>query len=618
MNVMKEYHEPHENLLFNYREKDGKGYTYCPHCKKFVEMDLHYKDNYSRYNYVVPSNSIKLSDPVVVNTENEEVVTVEKTVTLKPVENKAEQKELVCTTPVGKYNIEFLYATCPECKNTFTKDDYRVQTLDRDYNATDYTPLNHVYVVRDTSKSGKKLLTVICLLTRHTCWNKKMQFEKVAYKIIFNLETGMTYATSMYYLKNKKPVFKGQQQYYNITYTPCLMLPFSNKAAHVVREALFEAKKEFCPYAKEPRDKADISELALFNRLPSIEARIMIGNLDARCGRSGIYREIRTIKSNTTDFYGDVFKLLKVKPNKTLRRYLISGGSYTSLKVMLKAFKQIDSIAKLNAYDFDKAHLPFLKAMINVYGETNTVNKILDISSSSNAFLFGGTVNNSDRLSPGYDFTDSAHMWKKIKSYGEEYVFPKKSTLREIHDDLSVQERKLRKKNKELKYSEEEIKRFHKETERFSLRFAKNTHELIEVGSSMGICVGSYDDRAYERYCDILLVTDKTNGYYVCCIERKEDYLEQIKACGNKVPEGELYEFINEWIDEIKINAGYDWRRAKEFYESKTTQYVHDGQKGAYFANIEIPTQEEYDKQRRIARTTPVNWDVQVNHIQVV
>lgn len=130
----------------------------------------------------------------------------------------------------------------------------------------------------------------------------------------------------------------------------------------------------------------------------------------------------------------------------------------------------------------------------------------------------------------------------------------KKVSLKNIHDTLSVMKKKAKNKNMVIPYEEINYT-LEKDIKDYKIRLAKDTHELITIGSLMGICVGSYGNRAVNKYCTIVYI--KQYNEYKCCIELRKGSIIQAKTKYNKLPEGELKKVILQWANEsnLKINT---------------------------------------------------------------
>lgn len=131
--------------------------------------------------------------------------------------------------------------------------------------------------------------------------------------------------------------------------------------------------------------------------------------------------------------------------------------------------------------------------------------------------------------SDNFLFSDSVRMLKYLP---KEYR-PEKSvgSLREIHDELVVLDRKWRFGNKTIEYTDAE-KALEIDCGEYSFRLAKDTDTLYDIGKKMGICVGSYGREAVSKSCTIL--TMQKADKYVACIElrvrKKNAAMVQLKS----------------------------------------------------------------------------------------
>lgn len=179
-------------------------------------------------------------------------------------------------------------------------------------------------------------------------------------------------------------------------------------------------------------------------------------------------------------------------------------------------------------------------------------------------------------------------MYCRIKEEG--MVNPKslKGTLREIHDNLTTDYKKVRFKNKTIPYNEEELK-LNEEIDGFKFILAKDTHQLIDVGNYMGICVGSYGENAYNK--NLIIVTMIQDGKYVGCIELSKDgkVLRQAKAKYNNVLQEQKAEALKKWVEAKKIDGSkcYDYKHILDdnicYDEDKIYQGTHN------YANYGMP-----------------------------
>jgi hypothetical protein len=133
----------------------------------------------------------------------------------------------------------------------------------------------------------------------------------------------------------------------------------------------------------------------------------------------------------------------------------------------------------------------------------------------------------------------------------QDYVVPFDGDIRKLHDTLSSDYEKLQIVNRIIPYTEDE-KTLEKEiSENLCFSLVPDTHYLVEVGSRMNICVGSYGDYAYSKQCDIIVL--KENEQPVVCIEIRGKKLVQAKTKHNGRPNKKLKNEIITWCKENKI-----------------------------------------------------------------
>jgi hypothetical protein len=149
-------------------------------------------------------------------------------------------------------------------------------------------------------------------------------------------------------------------------------------------------------------------------------------------------------------------------------------------------------------------------------------------------------------------------MYKKILQRKNDYVCDFDGDIKKLHDHLSLDLDKLQKENQKIPYSDEERKLEKTFNKNKSLILAPDTHYLVEVGTRMRICVGSYGEDAISKDCDILVL--KENNEPVVCIEVRNRRLIQAKMKFNYPPTKEYKKEIIEWCKEkeIKYENCYD------------------------------------------------------------
>jgi hypothetical protein len=131
------------------------------------------------------------------------------------------------------------------------------------------------------------------------------------------------------------------------------------------------------------------------------------------------------------------------------------------------------------------------------------------------------------------------------------YQMPNASGIQELHDLLTRDNRTIREKNVEFKYSSKILK-LECSIDDIEFRLPKGSHELIDIGNDMHHCVGSYASRVIEGERTII-VAYKNNERVVCLDITKTYELNQAKAHYNKPPY-EYYETLIKFCSQNKIN----------------------------------------------------------------
>jgi hypothetical protein len=146
---------------------------------------------------------------------------------------------------------------------------------------------------------------------------------------------------------------------------------------------------------------------------------------------------------------------------------------------------------------------------------------------------------------------DIGRMYGKISSVLPDYEIPFDGDIIKLHDTLAVDERKLQTANLPIRYSEDE-KKWEKEIDASKeIVLAPNTHYLVEVGTKMNICVGSYNELALTKKCNILVLKEKEEP--VVCMEVREKRLVQAKMKHNNRPTGDYRDDVINWCQENNV-----------------------------------------------------------------
>lgn len=139
-----------------------------------------------------------------------------------------------------------------------------------------------------------------------------------------------------------------------------------------------------------------------------------------------------------------------------------------------------------------------------------------------------------------YTLNDAISMYDDIIKNKSDYKLDWSKTIKELHDIMSLDYKKIRTKNQKIPQNKD-MKKVFKDFEFAGIKYqlAKETHELVTVGSKMAICVGSYAQRAVKRHC--IIVIGYKDEEPVTCIEINKlpngYYVNQVKKRRNSYPE---------------------------------------------------------------------------------
>ncbi|MED1305332.1 hypothetical protein BK704_34585 [[Bacillus thuringiensis] serovar konkukian] len=162
-----------------------------------------------------------------------------------------------------------------------------------------------------------------------------------------------------------------------------------------------------------------------------------------------------------------------------------------------------------------------------------------------------------------YGLIDIFHYIRDIEKMEKElckeipgYQLPPFQTLRSFHDTLAKDYEKIKNKCISIEYTETEKEKLQFDTPTHHFKLAKSNHELVDVGSKLGICVGSYSSYAIKKELFIVLIEDKGTNTVTHCLEvanGKKLKLVQAKGKYNGLPSKEISEMVMEYSQEKGI-----------------------------------------------------------------
>jgi hypothetical protein len=137
-------------------------------------------------------------------------------------------------------------------------------------------------------------------------------------------------------------------------------------------------------------------------------------------------------------------------------------------------------------------------------------------------------------------------MFHQTKDIVDISLLKEQKSLDELHVFLQRAFRKVSSPNQLIPYSKEE-KKLEKIIGDYRFILARDTHELIDAGEDLHICVGSYGDAAVSKRVTIVLLYKNNEKIPVVCIEIRNKKIVQAKMARNRVPVGEAREMVINW-----------------------------------------------------------------------
>lgn len=161
---------------------------------------------------------------------------------------------------------------------------------------------------------------------------------------------------------------------------------------------------------------------------------------------------------------------------------------------------------------------------------------------------------------------DSILMYERIKrevkalSIEEQSIieglltFASKESVTSLHDRLSTILGMIKRGNKTIDYNKTEINRWNRTLDTVDFRLVKDTHEMINVGEQMTICVGGYDEGAFAK--EFLIVIGYVDEQPTICIQIMQGKIVQIKKKYNEflsLFDGEKTKDMRRYINETGV-----------------------------------------------------------------
>ncbi|HDX9654907.1 TPA: PcfJ domain-containing protein [Bacillus wiedmannii] len=154
-------------------------------------------------------------------------------------------------------------------------------------------------------------------------------------------------------------------------------------------------------------------------------------------------------------------------------------------------------------------------------------------------------------------FEEISRLIDKIHQDYPDYEIPRISNFLELHDTLSKDFNKLEIPYKEIKYSAEEQKKLEYKEDGYVFELATSNHQLMDVGDSLNICVGSYSHEAIKKELYIILIRSEVENKISHCLEivgKRKLQIVQAKGKYNSVPDDAINSLILSYCKTKKIH----------------------------------------------------------------
>lgn len=555
-----DYCDPIANYTYSYIGKDGECYVYCKTCKKFEKMNVlvsfDIRKNCSNKLYFenyCNDLAFKEQDNGIILRKGVRFYTYERF--LKAINRKYgflnNYYYYKRNRDKGTLFREPIAYICPECRTSYPKH----KILYFESRQKDPKEFCHGVQIFKETINDKVYIKAVLLFLEFGIWNNAIILNRFRKKVTLNITTGHTYAIKKRYIDGSNRKVK-EASIKNITYSDeyssagffDINRSFIEDATIALYKAVYNEKEKMLNHKPDGYPKEIplevkpyriLSYVSALNRFPNIHYNIYSTIIKTQRDDYAtiMNKNMYKVKMNADDWTTEAIKAHKMQPTKFNKRLVRSGAHPDVIKNITNIFKEPNNIKKLINSEFNnlrKYHLKsdFIMDSIALCGETATVNKI--ISAPYFSYL-----------------VDTINMYHTAKEILGSYNIT--GTIKEIHDNLSRDYEKLKKENLIIRY-EDKVKSLEYSDDEYDLVFAKDTHELIDVGSYMRICVGSYGNRAAQKDCNIMILRNKEN-IPIVCIELSSDYktIYQAKFFANgRMPQKE-FDFVHQWVKNNKI-----------------------------------------------------------------
>jgi len=244
-------------------------------------------------------------------------------------------------------------------------------------------------------------------------------------------------------------------------------------------------------------------------------------------------------------------KIDQLRSDIAIRKYLFGTKSYKTAR-LISTIECNPKSAKIFAEKFGYSllikviELPafYNEMLINMLSlNSNWIKRIINLSykdkNESNCYVVQDTVRLLRMMNEKIDLNS----------------LPRFQSIRQIHDYISREYSKLQHELVTYTYEDKIIDKYHKTIGDVYFRLPKDNHELIDVGISMGNCVGSYGN-IHNNNTTIVI------GYQgdkpVLCLEIAGKECRQCEGNHSRTPSDEMMDIAIKYLKEINIEKAMD------------------------------------------------------------
>lgn len=551
-NVLYRYVKDFSKHAIVFEKRINEFYMYCPHCKGVHPADTILRDCEPKSGFYVGYNTVSYYEQCT----NIMLDTVRYETSERVYRMLSQRKQYTRDVFLEKF-------ICSGCSHVYGLDEYLRFDAHCNSSAYDSVPF-FIEVFRETERP--ELLKLVTLTMHYSVWNDRFQRTVARTKYVFNTNTGYTYKINSKVISGRKrSPYMDSNSLENVSlYLSNPHTPYEeyNKAmsesVNILYKEVYKDKKALLGHNpdgfKEEHKVSSLNVVAGLNRHPNVSMELFDrynfrqqGFIESRIeGQKYTKKQYKPHEGYghlDDNFIGHILKKFKMKSTKSIKR-LAQDHDVRYIAWVQDLFKQPNNVVNIvesgvlatDSY-YAKDIAMFVKALIAEYGETIAATKLR----ASRSFIVTDTAQSYRSLMRN-DLTEEARIYGSIQEMHDRFASHLKRTK---HPLVSYQEN----------YTKEELNMCTFETDTHRFYLAKDNYELIDVGTQMGICVGSYSQQAKIKRCLIMLGVNKKTKAYDVCIELSSTAksIAQAKAKYNARLKDELYETVINWCKENNI-----------------------------------------------------------------